>query len=305
MRHRSGALALALASAAVAGLVAQAPLRPSLGVTHRARALRSGEVVLLIVKAPGAAAGVRATVFERDVFFYRGPKPGVWHGLAGIDAEAAPGPHVVAVEAIDAAGAIVAAARHTLVVSRRAFPARRVTVDESFVTPPAEARARIDREAREVAEILGRVTRERLWEGAFAQPVPGAATSSFGRRSIVNGQARGIHGGVDLRAGHGTPVRAPARGQVALASDQYFAGNHVILDHGLGVFSLLAHLSRIDVVAGQMVDRGELVGLSGATGRVTGPHLHWSVRVQGGRVDPFSLVAALQEPAEPAPPVRR
>ena len=123
--------------------------------------------------------------------------------------------------------------------------------------------------------------------------MPGAATSSFGRRSVLNGQARSPHSGTDFRAATGTPVRAPNGGRVVLAADQYFSGNTVILDHGQGLFSFLAHLSRITVRDGQIVARGEEVGLSGATGRVTGPHLHWTVRLDGARVDPLSVLALL------------
>jgi murein DD-endopeptidase MepM/ murein hydrolase activator NlpD len=114
----------------------------------------------------------------------------------------------------------------------------------------------------------------------------------------LNGEVRSIHAGVDFRAAAGTPVRAPAGGRVALAADHYFAGTLVIIDHGLGLFSFLAHLSSLSVTEGQEVGRGEVIGLSGATGRVTGPHLHWSVRLPGARVDPLSVMALFEvEPA--------
>lgn len=281
----------ALALGAGVGVRAQPP---ALSVTHHARALQPGEVVLLVVTSAEPATEARATAFGRQVLFYPGPRPGVWHGLVGIDVEATPAVHAIVVEARDANGAIVATARHALAVSRLTFPTRRVTVDEAFANPPASARPRIEREAKQVEDILARVTPERLWDGEFAPPVPGAATSRFGRRSIVNGTLRSLHGGIDLRAQTGTPVHAPARGRVVLAAEQYFAGNLVILDHGLGMFSFLAHLSRLAAVEGHTVERGDVVGLSGATGRVTGPHLHWGVRVQGARVDPLSLMTVLK-----------
>lgn len=291
---RSYATVIAV-TALVLGTGVSVRVQPAaLTVAHRARALQPGEAVLLVVTSAGTVADVRATAFGRDVIFYLGPKPGVWHGLAGIDVETAPEAHVVTVEARDPAGTTVGTVRHTLTVSRRTFPVRRVAVDDAFANPPPSARPRIDREAKQVEVVLARVTRERLWGGAFTPPVPGATTSRFGRRSIVNGQVRSIHGGVDLRAESGTPVHAPARGRVVLAAEHYFAGNLVILDHGLGVLSFLAHLSRLSAVEGQTVEQGDRVGLSGATGRVTGPHLHWGARVQGARVDPLSLVAVLK-----------
>jgi murein DD-endopeptidase MepM/ murein hydrolase activator NlpD len=137
-------------------------------------------------------------------------------------------------------------------------------------------------------------------------PVPGVPGSNFGSRSIFNGEERAPHAGVDFRGATGTPVRAPAGGRVVLAEDLFFTGQTVVIDHGLGLYSLLAHLSRLDVAPGQAVAQGDTVGLLGATGRVTGPHLHWTVRLNGARVDPLRVVALLAparsgEPAAPAP----
>jgi murein DD-endopeptidase MepM/ murein hydrolase activator NlpD len=128
--------------------------------------------------------------------------------------------------------------------------------------------------------------------------VPGVATSSFGRLTVMNGESRGRHQGADFRAETGTPVLAPNAGRVVLAQDLYFAGNTVIVDHGLGVFSYLAHLSRLGVSVGARVSRGDLLGASGATGRVTGPHLHWAVRLDGASVDPLALMKAVAEEQE-------
>src|SRR5690606_30907835 len=132
----------------------------------------------------------------------------------------------------------------------------------------------------------------RAWHGSVALPVAGRPSSNFGLRSVYNGQPRSPHGGVDFSSPTGTPVRAPAGGRVALAEDLYFTGQTVILDHGLGLFSVLAHLSAMQVEQGSLVDGGTVVGRVGATGRVTGPHLHWGIRLHGARVDPISLIVA-------------
>ena len=129
-----------------------------------------------------------------------------------------------------------------------------------------------------------------LWNEPFKVPIPGETGTNFGHRRIFNGQPRAPHAGADLHAATGTPIHATNRGRVVLAKHLFFTGNTVILDHGLGVYSLYAHLSRIEVKRGVMVSSGQLLGLAGATGRVTGPHLHWGMRVQGARVDPFTLV---------------
>jgi murein DD-endopeptidase MepM/ murein hydrolase activator NlpD len=129
-----------------------------------------------------------------------------------------------------------------------------------------------------------------LWAASFRAPVTAAPTDSFGTRRIFNGKLASIHKGMDFRAATGTPVRAGNSGVVVLARPLYYEGNCVIIDHGLGLFTLSMHLSRIKVREGQRVLTGDRLGLSGATGRVTGPHLHWAVRWQGANLDPAKLL---------------
>jgi len=169
------------------------------------------------------------------------------------------------------------------------FPVRRLRVAPSFVEPPAGEIERITRELK-TTEGIFHTTTARKWRGPFLLPVDAALNSNFGSRSYFNGRRRSPHAGVDFMAGRGVPVRAANTGVVALAEALYFTGNTVIIDHGMGVFSLLAHLSEIDAHAGATVAAGDVVGKVGATGRVTGPHLHWTVRLNGARVDPLSLL---------------
>jgi murein DD-endopeptidase MepM/ murein hydrolase activator NlpD len=124
----------------------------------------------------------------------------------------------------------------------------------------------------------------------FVRPVPGEPTSRFGTRRLFNGEPRSPHPGIDLRAAAGATVAAAGGGRVVLADELYYSGNLVILDHGGGLFTLYAHLSRIDVREGQSVRRGERLGLAGATGRVTGPHLHWGAKVGDREFDPTALL---------------
>jgi murein DD-endopeptidase MepM/ murein hydrolase activator NlpD len=126
-------------------------------------------------------------------------------------------------------------------------------------------------------------------------PVDGKPSSNFGTRSYYNGQRRAPHAGIDFRGATGTPIRAANTGTVVLASPLYFTGNTIVIDHGARLFSVFAHLSEFRVKAGERVEPQTIVGLVGATGRVTGPHLHWSVRLNGARVDPLSLIAATTE----------
>ena len=212
--------------------------------------------------------------------------------LVGIDLDVKPGRHTVT---IDAGPAAAPTARRTCsIVLAKTFRTRTLKVDEAFVNPPASAQKRIAEETAGNLHAAGARPRpQRLWTTPFARPVPQQANSAFGTRSIFNGQPRSAHSGADFLSPTGTPVAAPGAGRVVLAKDLYFSGNTVIIDHGAGVFSMLAHLSQIDAKAGAAVQGGEIVGRVGATGRVTGPHLHWTVRVNGARVDPLALLELL------------
>ncbi len=171
------------------------------------------------------------------------------------------------------------------------WPQQQISVDKKYVTPPRKIMKRIESERKLSAEVIGRVTPERYWRGTFHRPVPGAVTSGFGGKRMFNGEMRSYHRGVDLRGAQGTPIVALADGRIALAQNMYFAGNTVYIDHGQGVVSTYAHMSRIDVKPGETVKAGQQIGLVGATGRVTGPHLHLGVNILGVAVDPLSLLS--------------
>jgi murein DD-endopeptidase MepM/ murein hydrolase activator NlpD len=155
--------------------------------------------------------------------------------------------------------------------------------------PSPEELARIRREQEKLRQVYAAGSPERLWSGGFDLPVPGEVSGPFGVRRTFNGEPRSQHSGVDLRARTGDPVRVSSAGVVRLAEELFFSGNAVIVDHGAGVFTSYLHLSRIDVAVGQPVARGEIVGLIGATGRATGPHLHWGVKVNTVNVNPLSF----------------
>lgn len=263
-----------------------------LQIAHRARAVAPGEVVLVDVRSQAALDDVQARWMGQAVGFYK-VEPGWWQGLAGIDVGTRAGRQTLAVRARTTDGRTIERS-YPLPIAARTFPARRITVAPKFVDPPADELPRIESERKTVEAIFASATRERFWSRPFVMPVPGAATSSFGRRTILNGEPRGQHTGTDFQAATGTPVVAPNRGRIALAADQYFPGRTIIIDHGLGVYSYLAHLSELGVAEGAMVERGQRIGLSGATGRVTGPHLHWTMRFGTARVDPLALVEVVK-----------
>jgi murein DD-endopeptidase MepM/ murein hydrolase activator NlpD len=257
-----------------------------LEISARSRAVRPGELVVLTLSVPPDAGQPHVRAFDRDVPAYR-TDDRTWRALVGIDLDVAPGSYPVTVRAGSTH------ATHTLVVRPKAFPTRRLSVDEAFVTPPPAMQERIDREAALLAATWAASAPERLWEAPFVRPVPQMANSAFGTRSVFNGKPRSAHGGADFLSPAGTPIHSPNAGRVVVARPLYFSGNTVIVDHGLGLFSMLAHLSSIDVHEGDRVTPGQLLGKVGATGRVTGPHLHWAVRVGNARIDPLALLALL------------
>jgi hypothetical protein len=171
------------------------------------------------------------------------------------------------------------------------FPLKKLWVDEKFVTPPPEFNERIRREGEILKVIYGITTEQWLGKGLFILPSSGEAMPNFGERRIFNNKPRSSHKGIDIKVPYGTPVKASNSGRVVLASDLYFAGKTVIIDHGMSVFTMYCHFSKIRVKRGMLVKKGEIIGEIGATGRVTGPHLHWGVKVSGISVDPFSILS--------------
>jgi murein DD-endopeptidase MepM/ murein hydrolase activator NlpD len=289
MRFPSGLIWMSLIGfGLVSDLTAQAT--PDLAVRERSRSVAPGEVVRLTLTATGALAQVEAASAGRSIGFYRVDEGRTWEALVGIDVMLPAGQQLVEITAFGA-DASPRRLSHVLSIRPKVFPSRRITVSRKYAEPPPSVVERIRREAERLAAIFSASTPERLWREPFARPVRGRQTSVFGRRSIVNGDPQDPHRGADFRAPLGTTVRSPNAGLVVLAEDLYFAGRTVIVDHGLGLYSLLAHLSVIGVKEGARLGRGDIVGRSGASGRVTGPHLHWAVRLNDASVDPMALVA--------------
>ena len=177
-----------------------------------------------------------------------------------------------------------------IAVFDRKRPVQELRVDKKYVSPPPEVQARIREDRRKAARALAVYSSHRRWTAPFVRPVEGGVSSLYGLRRVFNGQPRGFHKGLDLRSPEGTPIRACADGVVTLADNLYFSGNAVYLDHGLGVSTAYLHMSKILVRPGDSVRRGQVVGLVGATGRVTGPHLHLSLFAQGQSVDILPLL---------------
>jgi murein DD-endopeptidase MepM/ murein hydrolase activator NlpD len=171
------------------------------------------------------------------------------------------------------------------------FPTERLTVEKQFVQPDPEQQKRVEEDQKKMKAIYDTVTPEVLWKGKFIVPLKGVSTGgNFGRRRVLNGEARSPHAGVDFPAAAGTPVYAAQSGKVVLAENLYYSGNTVVIDHGFGIYTLYAHLSEIGVQAGDPVEASAEIGKVGATGRVTGPHLHWGLTIDHARVNALQIV---------------
>lgn len=175
-------------------------------------------------------------------------------------------------------------------VTSASFGIQSLKLPKGMVDPDPPTLARIGVEQERLKEIFNHSVDRKLWEGAFIVPVEGKVAGTFGLKRLMNGQSRNQHSGEDISAPEGTPVVASNGGMVLLVGDFFFNGRSVIIDHGLGLFSMYFHLQEATVKEGETVARGERIGSVGQTGRATGPHLHWGVRLNGARVNPFSLI---------------
>jgi murein DD-endopeptidase MepM/ murein hydrolase activator NlpD len=269
------------------------------GITLRLGAPESSQGSLLLLELRSSAkplAEVKATWDNKDIPFWQQPKlddksPDAWRALLGVDLELKPETYALAI-----AGKTQAAEEFTctasIAVKEGKFATESLKVAPNFVEPNPEQLARAEAERQRLRAIFATITPERLWDGRFHYPLADVTTGgNFGKRRILNGKAGSPHSGVDFPAPAGTPVYAAQRGRVVLAEPLYFSGNTVVLDHGLGVYTLYAHFESIAVQPGDLVDTGALLGKVGATGRVTGPHLHWGVTVNRARANPLQLIA--------------
>ena len=246
----------------------------------------AGSPELIRLEAPKAAQ-VEGDWLGHKVEFFHDPVRG-WFALAGVDVEAPTGPSTLTIHE-RLPGSV-----HNLIETVQVRPAHyrtaALTVAPEFVEPsPAEAK-RIEAEIQLKNRIFSESAPRPLWSGDFRAPVSSAPTDSFGTQRTFNGKLASVHRGMDFRAPMQTPIRASNSGVVVLAQGLYFEGNCVVIDHGLGLYTIVMHLSRIDVHEGEHVSKGQLLGLSGATGRVTGPHLHWAVRWENAYLDPAKLM---------------
>ena len=248
---------------------------------------KQGEVLYLTVLAEGNPASVQGRLRDRSIPFFKTGREGEFGALVGIDMADEPA-------TVNFTAAITYSDGHRervfrVVVQAEEFRVQSMTLPKGQVEPDADALKRINREQEKVKAVLAGLTPERLWTAGFLVPVEGTVTGAFGSKRILNGQPRNQHSGEDIAAPLGAPVKAANDGIVRLMDDQFFSGISVILDHGLGLFTMYFHLDSAAVKEGARVKRGDVIGTVGQSGRATGPHLHWAAWLNGSRVNPFSL----------------
>jgi len=258
--------------------------------------LVNGSVCLFSVQINGAPEKVTARWIGHDIAFSRGTGHS-WYALAGVSYETKPGTYDLALEAVMPNGRALRDVRPVAVRAAH-YKTSRLTVPQKYVTPDPEMLQRIEAEKEIKKQAFAHFSATPEWAGNFVAPVSTGVSEAYGTSRTFNGKLATVHRGLDFHAPMGTPVHASNAGEVVLARELYYEGNCVVIDHGLGFMTLYMHFSKFAVKEGDQVTKGQVIGFSGDTGRVTGPHLHMSVRWSGEYLDPAKLLA-LKLPQRP------
>ena len=257
--------------------------------------LVNGGPVLFQVKAPARLQSLSGTWLGHDISFSFDAASKTWFALAGVSLETAPGTYAIELTGETVAGKaspqkISFTRKFAVALGKYPKLPGTLTVEGKFTEPNPEQQKEIEEGQQVKKDYLSRVTPHREWSGDFTKPADAEISDVFGAARVFNGKTQSTHLGLDFRVPSGTPVAAMNDGTVLLARPLYFEGNFVVLDHGQGLLTLYLHLSEFKVKEGDQVKRGQEIGLSGGTGRATGPHLHVAVRWQGTYLDPASLL---------------
>jgi murein DD-endopeptidase MepM/ murein hydrolase activator NlpD len=241
-----------------------------------------------------AAAEATAYKDNTTIRFYRDNATAPLRALLGIDLDEPPGSKELRVCIVAKDGAR-RQQRIAYTVLKRQFPTQHLTLPGGKGVPGQQIDERFEREKEIVEKIFAQTVQEKLWSGFFIRPIAGEITTDFGTRRFINEVPKNHHTGIDIKAPAGTPIAASSDGRVLYTGRFSLSGNSIFIDHGTGICTMYFHLASFAVQAGQKVKRGDTIGLVGSTGRSTGPHLHWGVRVNNKRVDPLALMALLEK----------
>ena len=267
---------------------AHAASAKTLRVSWLPHAIAAGSPCLFRVEVSASLSSLQGEWMGHAITFFPSAEHHVWYGLAGVDVEAKPGNYTLALQGTLADGNMVGEEQKILVRPGQ-YKTEKLTVPERFVQPDPETLRRIEAERKIKDAAFSHVMPEPEWSGNFIPPIDTSVSEGFGTRRTFNGKLASVHRGLDYHAKLGSAVVAANSGEVVLARELFYEGNCVILDHGQQFYTLYMHLSHLEVTEGQKVEKGQEIGLSGATGRATGPHLHTAVRWQGAYLDPAQL----------------
>ena len=281
-------LAASLTVSGAENLTLQSPLGTE--VEFVSSSYEPGQIVLARLKNASGVKKVSIRFLDKTYDLEPAGEGGEPFSFIGLDLGLEPGGHVFDITILRKDGQTEQLEKEFSFPARE-FPVKKLWVKGKYVTPPPQVQARVQWEAELLESIYSILTTQWLGDGRFILPHEGEMAPNFGERRIYNNVPRSTHAGVDIRAPFGSPVRAANSGKVVLARELYFSGKTVIIDHGLGLFTYYCHFSRVKVKRGAMVKKGDIVGLVGSTGRSTGPHLHWGVKIQDSRVDPLALLS--------------
>jgi len=247
---------------------------------------KQGEVLWIEVPVENPQANVNGTLLQRQIPFF--PITDTrFAAIVGIDMQDPPGLQKlsVTVQTTNKTDHLT----YSVDIVKEDYAVQHLTLPKNKVDLDSKTLKRVRLEQKEMSKAFLHIGTQPLWNSAFLEPVKGSITGRFGSRRVINGQSKSPHSGEDIAAPQGTPVHAINTGTVVATMDHFFSGKGVVIDHGLGLFSMYFHLSAIDVQPGQALNKGDALGKVGATGRATGPHLHWGIRLNGARVNPYAL----------------
>jgi murein DD-endopeptidase MepM/ murein hydrolase activator NlpD len=250
----------------------------------------NGSPVLFRVTTPKPTRTLAGSWLGHEVSFSFDPGRKAWFGLAGVSQETKPGAYPVRLRAQTVSGETITYEQGVKVLRQR-YPKVMLKVPGRYTAPNPEDLRQIEQDKEVKARLFKTVTADREWKGDFQPPVRAEVSDVFGVQRVFNGSVQSTHQGLDFRVPAGTPVAAANSGTVLLARPLFFEGNCVVLDHGQGLLTLYLHFSEIRVKEGDWVVKGQQIGLSGGTGRATGPHLHLAVRWQGVYLNPAGLLS--------------
>jgi murein DD-endopeptidase MepM/ murein hydrolase activator NlpD len=289
MRHFRNTITLIILAGAISPMFSQSPTQGIKDVFWQPNELQQGSVVFITVELERVPLRVTGKWIGKDLPFFKSDNPKIWYALAGADLETQPGTYDLTLTAVMAGGRVIHSLKK-LDISAANFRSGAADVPENFVEPDAASKKQIAADGVLKNRAFSHLIAAPQWSDNFVTPVKAKPTESFGMTRVFNEELTSTHRGTDFPINEGAPVVVSNSGTVVLAKELFYEGNCVIVDHGQRFFTIYMHLSKIAVEAGSKLEKGERLGLSGQTGRVTGPHLHMGVRWNGAYLDPTKLL---------------